>query len=61
MKKNYSVRKVEKKKEGRRIAIGDVHGCYYTLKRLLEDKVEVTKEDQIFLLGDIIDKGINKL
>jgi len=59
MKKNYSPRKVEKKKEGRRIAIGDVHGCYYTLKRLLEDKVGVTKEDQIFLLGDIIDKGEN--
>ena len=59
MKKDYSPRKVEKKTEGRRIAIGDIHGCYYTLKKLLEEKVEVTREDQIFLLGDLIDKGEN--
>ena len=58
MKKNYSPRKIEKG-VGRRIAIGDIHGCYYTLKNLLENKVGVTEEDQIFLLGDLIDKGEN--
>ena len=49
--------KVEKPIVGRRIAIGDIHGCFKTFKSLLETKINLTKEDQLFLLGDYIDKG----
>ena len=54
--KKYTPKKIERNKYGRRIAIGDIHGCYFTLKELLK-KLKLTKDDQIFLLGDLIDKG----
>lgn len=38
------------------IAIGDVHGCFYTLKELWE-RVNPTQEDIIIFLGDYIDRG----
>ncbi len=41
----------------RRIVTGDVHGCYKTLKKLLEDKIGITKEDKLFFVGDFIDRG----
>lgn len=41
----------------RRIAIGDIHGCQKQLEELLEHEVKMTKEDEIYLLGDIISKG----
>lgn len=50
--------KVDKNKIGRRFAIGDIHGCFNTLESLIEDKLEITKDDQLFLLGDYIDKGL---
>jgi len=40
----------------RRFAVGDVHGCYHTLEKLLE-AISFTKEDQLFLLGDMINRG----
>ena len=42
--------------EGRRIAISDIHGCFETFCRLLE-KVDLQKKDQLFLLGDYVDRG----
>ena len=43
----------------RLIAIGDIHGCYYTLINLL-DKIKYNKErDTIVFLGDYIDRGKN--
>lgn len=41
----------------RRWVIGDVHGCNKTLVRLLFDNLNVTREDQLFFLGDYIDRG----
>ena len=41
----------------RRLAIGDVHGCYLTLKNLLEKKIRIAHGDDIYLLGDYIDRG----
>jgi serine/threonine protein phosphatase 1 len=35
----------------------DIHGCYHSLKALLEDKVGLKKQDQLYLLGDYISKG----
>lgn len=42
---------------GRRFAIGDVHGCFYSLKMLVETQLEVNQNDQLFLLGDYINRG----
>lgn len=44
-------------KVGRRLVISDVHGYIHTLKQLIETKVRLTKDDQLFLLGDYIDRG----
>lgn len=41
---------------GRQLAIGDVHGCAETLRALL-DKLQPDPQDQIFFLGDLINRG----
>lgn len=40
----------------RRLVIPDIHGCLKTFEALLE-KVALTREDNLFLLGDYIDRG----
>lgn len=50
-------RTVSRSNTGRRFVIGDIHGCYKTLHVLLFDRLEFTRKDQLFLLGDYIDKG----
>ena len=42
---------------GRRIVIGDVHGCCKTLIHLVEEDIVLNEEDQLFLLGDYLDRG----
>ena len=49
--------KIDKQSKGRRIAVGDIHGCYNTFESLVEDKIGLDKKDQLFLLGDYIDRG----
>jgi serine/threonine protein phosphatase 1 len=41
---------------GRLIAIGDIHGCHLEFAELL-DRLELTKEDQLVLVGDLINRG----
>ncbi len=41
----------------RRFAISDVHGCCKTLKELVSNGIQLQKEDQLFFLGDYIDRG----
>jgi serine/threonine protein phosphatase 1 len=41
---------------GRRIVVGDIHGCYDELMELLE-KIGVGDDDRIFSVGDLITKG----
>jgi serine/threonine protein phosphatase 1 len=48
---------LDKTQTGRRIAIGDIHGCCKTLKTLLLEKVKITKDDQIIFLGDYLHRG----
>ena len=36
------------------IAISDIHGHIKTFRELLEDRVQLTKEDKLFLLGDYV-------
>jgi serine/threonine protein phosphatase 1 len=38
-------------------AIGDIHGCYKTFKKLLLDKIKIIKSDTIYCVGDYIDRG----
>ena len=47
---------VLKNTEVRRLVIPDIHGCYTTLLSLLS-KVQFTKEDQIYFLGDYVNRG----
>lgn len=39
-----------------RYVISDIHGCSKTLKALL-DKIELSKKDELYILGDYIDRG----
>ena len=41
----------------RRFVIGDVHGCSRTLRRLVEKGINLTRDDELYLLGDLIDRG----
>jgi serine/threonine protein phosphatase 1 len=43
----------------RSFAIGDIHGCEATLKKLLFEEIKIRKEDIIYFLGDYIDRGQN--
>jgi serine/threonine protein phosphatase 1 len=38
-------------------AIGDIHGCSKTFETLLFDKIQLRKTDQIYCVGDYIDRG----
>lgn len=42
----------------RQFIIGDIHGCAKTFKALLK-QLSLTKEDQLFILGDLINRGEN--
>lgn len=44
----------------RRFAISDIHGCLQTFLALL-DKLQLTKEDELYILGDMIDRGPNSV
>lgn len=41
---------------GRLIAIGDIHGCHVEFADLLS-RLALTKDDQLILLGDLINRG----
>lgn len=40
-----------------RWVIGDIHGCIRTFRHLVEEKISPSREDSLFLLGDLIDRG----
>src|SRR5687768_15137670 len=42
-------------------AIGDIQGCYRTLKRLLKRIDFNPKNDRILLVGDLVNRGPNSL
>lgn len=43
----------------RTFAIGDIHGCIKTFEKLLFDKIQIQKADNIYCIGDYIDRGKN--
>ena len=42
---------------GRFFIIGDIHGCYKTLQKLLFEELKIKITDRILFLGDYIDRG----
>ena len=38
-------------------AIGDIHGCCKTFKKLLLEKIDIRKSDRIYCIGDYVDRG----
>lgn len=40
-------------------AIGDIHGCSKTFKKLLLEKIKIRKSDKIYCIGDYIDRGMD--
>jgi serine/threonine protein phosphatase 1 len=52
---------VEIPSQGRRLAVADIHACFATLRALVEEKIRLQKQDQLFLLGDYINRGPNSI
>lgn len=48
--------KITNRDYSRRLVIPDIHGCIKSLKGIL-DKINLQKSDQLFFLGDYIDRG----
>jgi len=42
---------------GKRYVVGDIHGCVKTFCNMVTEKLRLTKDDTLFLLGDYIDRG----
>lgn len=40
-----------------RWVVPDIHGCLNTLKSLIESRINLSKDDAIYFLGDYIDRG----
>ena len=40
-----------------RYATTDLHGCLHTFRRLVEDALRLTLADELYLLGDYVNKG----
>jgi len=38
-------------------AIGDLHGCSRTFRKLIWEKINLQKEDELYCLGDYVDRG----
>ena len=42
---------------GRAFAIGDIHGCSVTFRKMVKDVIRLQKEDTLYCLGDYVDRG----
>ena len=47
---------ITKENSERRFAIADIHGCLATFKNLI-NRIKLTNKDQLFLLGDYVNRG----
>lgn len=43
----------------RKFVVTDIHGCAATFRKMVLDVLELQKEDELYLLGDYIDRGID--
>jgi serine/threonine protein phosphatase 1 len=42
----------------REFVVADIHGCYKTFRYLVEEVLQPSRSDRIYLLGDYINKGL---
>ncbi|MBI5218752.1 MAG: serine/threonine protein phosphatase [Bacteroidia bacterium] len=42
---------------GNTYIIGDIHGCLKEFRCMIEDRIRLTCDDELYLLGDYIDRG----
>lgn len=42
---------------GRLLTLTDIHGCYLTVKAMVEEKLKPTSDDTLIFLGDYCDRG----
>ncbi len=42
---------------GKRLLVSDIHGCYQTFRYLLESEWGFSYDDELYILGDYIDRG----
>ncbi|WP_242921828.1 metallophosphoesterase [Pontibacter liquoris] len=40
-----------------RYALTDIHGCARTLKAMVEEQLKLQKTDELYILGDLVNKG----
>ena len=40
-----------------RFAVTDIHGCALTLKALVQQQLKLKQEDELYILGDLVNKG----
>ncbi len=40
-----------------RYALSDIHGCSHTFKAIVENQLRLKKSDELYLLGDYVNKG----
>src|SRR5688500_972031 len=40
-----------------RYALTDIHGCAQTLKALVLEQLKLQKDDELYILGDLVNKG----
>lgn len=43
----------------RKFVITDIHGCAATFRKMVVEEIKLEKEDELYLLGDYIDRGID--
>jgi serine/threonine protein phosphatase 1 len=48
---------IELKFKYRRFVVGDIHGCSKTLRKMVEEVLQLKPEDTLYLLGDYVDRG----
>ena len=54
---NTLTRRIEANGGGRDFVVGDVHGCFRTLERVLADVAFEPDRDRLFSVGDLVDRG----
>ncbi|MBD5506987.1 MAG: fructose-bisphosphatase class III [Lachnospiraceae bacterium] len=49
-------RKIAKRDPDMRYIVSDIHGCYNQYQKLLE-KIHFSEKDELYVLGDVVDRG----
>jgi serine/threonine protein phosphatase 1 len=59
--KNSLIRRLPTNLQGKDYVVGDLHGCYDLLQRILNEVEFDTTLDRLFSVGDLIDRGPDSL